>query len=53
VFVLAELEQMSAPEIATLLGVPLNTVYSRLRLARLEFSKAVMRHHARDTWRKP
>jgi RNA polymerase sigma-70 factor, ECF subfamily len=53
VFVLAELEQMSAPEIATLLDVPLNTVYSRLRLARLEFSKAVARHHARDKRRKP
>jgi RNA polymerase sigma-70 factor (ECF subfamily) len=48
VFVLVELEQMTAPEIAALLGVPLNTVYSRLRLARLEFSKAVARHHARD-----
>ena len=43
VFVLAELEQMSAPEIATLLDAPLNTIYSRLRLARLEFSKAVAR----------
>ena len=51
VFVLAELEQLSAPEIAAALRVPLNTVYSRLRLARLEFSKAVARHRARDTWR--
>jgi RNA polymerase sigma-70 factor (ECF subfamily) len=53
VFVLAELEQLTAPEIAALLDVPLNTVYSRLRLARLEFSKAVARHRARDTWRRP
>jgi RNA polymerase sigma-70 factor (ECF subfamily) len=53
VFVLAELEQVTAPEIAALLGAPLNTVYSRLRLARLEFSKAVTRHRARDTWRRP
>lgn len=53
VFVLAELEQMSAPEIATLLGVPLNTVYSRLRLARLELSKAVARHRARDMRSSP
>jgi RNA polymerase sigma-70 factor, ECF subfamily len=37
VFVLAELEQQSAPEIAASLGVPLNTVYSRLRLARAHF----------------
>ena len=27
VFVLAELEELSAPEIATVLGTPLNTVY--------------------------
>ncbi|HXU60160.1 MAG TPA: sigma factor-like helix-turn-helix DNA-binding protein, partial [Polyangia bacterium] len=48
VFVLAELEQLSAPEIVSVLGVPLNTVYSRLRLARVEFGKAVARHRARD-----
>lgn len=48
VFVLAELEQLSAPEIVAVLGVPLNTVYSRLRLARTEFGKAVARHRARD-----
>ncbi|HEU4407494.1 MAG TPA: sigma-70 family RNA polymerase sigma factor [Polyangiaceae bacterium] len=40
VFVLAELEQMSAPEIAEALGVKLNTVYSRLRLARQDFERA-------------
>jgi RNA polymerase sigma-70 factor (ECF subfamily) len=51
VFVLAELEQLSAPEIATVLGTCLNTVYSRLRLARGEFAKAVARHRARDDWR--
>jgi len=51
VFVLAEMEQLSAPEIAAVLGAPLNTVYSRLRLARAEFSKAVARRRARDTWR--
>ena len=33
-YVLLELEELSAPEIATLLGLPLNTVYSRVRLAR-------------------
>jgi RNA polymerase sigma-70 factor (ECF subfamily) len=51
VFVLAELEQMSAPEIAAALGVPLNTVYSRLRLARQEFGEAAARLRARDQWR--
>jgi RNA polymerase sigma-70 factor (ECF subfamily) len=53
VFVLAELEQLSAPEIAAVVNAPLNTVYSRLRLARGEFTKAVARHQARDGWRNP
>ncbi len=37
VFVLAEMEQMTAPEIAQALGIKLNTVYSRLRVARERF----------------
>jgi len=41
VFVLAELEQMSAPEIAQALAVNVNTVYSRLRAARITFDEAV------------
>lgn len=41
VFVLARIEQMSAPEIASIVGVPVNTVYSRLRAARLAFEAAV------------
>jgi RNA polymerase sigma-70 factor (ECF subfamily) len=51
VFVLAELEQMSAPEIAAALSVNLNTVYARLRAARREFEHAVQREKARDEWR--
>ena len=47
VFVLAELEQMSGPEIAEALGENLNTVYARLRAARSAFEAAVARHHAR------
>jgi RNA polymerase sigma-70 factor (ECF subfamily) len=43
VFVLARVEQMSAPEIAEVVGVPLNTVYSRLRAARLAFEAEVAR----------
>jgi RNA polymerase sigma-70 factor (ECF subfamily) len=34
VFVLAEIAELPAPEIAELLGAKLNTIYSRLRLAR-------------------
>ena len=37
VFMLTELEDMSAPEIARALELKLNTVYSRLRLARERF----------------
>jgi len=48
VFVLAEMEQLTAPEIAAIVGAPLNTVYSRLRLARIDFEKAITRYRARD-----
>jgi RNA polymerase sigma-70 factor (ECF subfamily) len=51
VFVLAELEQMSVPEIAEAIDANLNTVYSRLRAARRDFDVAVQRHRARDEWR--
>lgn len=48
VFVLVELEQLAVPEAAEALAVKVNTVYSRLRLARAEFDEAVRRHLARD-----
>lgn len=37
VFVLAELEEMSAPEMSEALGTGVNTIYSRLRVARERF----------------
>lgn len=46
VFIMAELEQMTAPEIVEALGVNLNTVYSRLRAARAAFEAAVARRKA-------
>ena len=46
VFVLARVEQMSAPEIAEVVGIPLNTVYSRLRAARLAFEAGIARQQA-------
>jgi len=52
VFVLAELEQMTVPEIAEAVEANVNTVYSRLRAARREFDQAVLRHRARDQWRE-
>jgi RNA polymerase sigma-70 factor (ECF subfamily) len=48
VFQLSEVEGLSAPEIADILGVKLNTVYSRLRVARQRFSRDLERHHARE-----
>jgi len=43
VFVLAELEQMTAPEISEALGANVNTVYARLRAARQLFARATAR----------
>ncbi|HEV8547545.1 MAG TPA: sigma-70 family RNA polymerase sigma factor [Polyangiaceae bacterium] len=42
-FVLSQVEQMSAPEIVEITGLPLNTVYSRVRAARLAFQAEVAR----------
>ena len=41
VLVLHEVEEMTAPEIAESLGIPVNTVYSRLRVARVELEAAL------------
>ncbi len=41
VFVLHDLDGASAPDIAEALGTPLNTVYSRLRVARAEVTRAL------------
>jgi RNA polymerase sigma-70 factor, ECF subfamily len=43
VLVMHDLEGFRAPEIAKVTGAPLNTVYSRLRLARADFRAAVER----------
>ncbi|MDC0718840.1 sigma-70 family RNA polymerase sigma factor [Nannocystis bainbridge] len=53
VFVMTELEQWQAPEIAAELGVNLNTVYSRLRAARRELDRMVRRLDARDRRHRP
>jgi len=41
VFVLYEIDGVPMHDIATALGIPVNTAYSRLRLARAEFADAV------------
>jgi RNA polymerase sigma-70 factor (ECF subfamily) len=50
VFIMVELEQMTVPEAAELLGDNVNTVYTRLRLARSDFERALDRHRARAAW---
>ena len=41
VFVMFELDEKTCPEIAETLGIPLGTVYTRLRLARARFEESV------------
>lgn len=48
VFVLSELEELSVPEIAEILGANLNTVYARQRAARAHFESALNRHRRRE-----
>ena len=48
VFVMAELEGMTAPEIAAAIGGKVATVYSRLRLARATLERVVARTRARE-----
>jgi RNA polymerase sigma-70 factor (ECF subfamily) len=43
VIVMCDIDGCAVPEIAEALSIPLNTAYSRLRLARAEFTKAIRR----------
>jgi RNA polymerase sigma-70 factor (ECF subfamily) len=45
--VLSEIEGMTGPEIAVVMGTPLNTVYSRLRRARKQLSEALAERQQR------
>src|SRR4029078_11312442 len=51
VFILAVLEEISVPEVARILSIPLNTAYTRLRAARAELVRALSRRtrHPRPT----
>jgi len=44
VFVLGVIEGMAAPELAQMLAIPVNTVYSRQRAARQAFKEALERY---------
>jgi RNA polymerase sigma-70 factor (ECF subfamily) len=46
VFTMAELDELTVPEIAEILEIPLNTAYSRLRAARQAFEEALARRSA-------
>lgn len=48
VFMLTELEEMTVPEVAEALDIPLNTAYSRLRAARQAFEAALGRRALRE-----
>ena len=50
VFILFELEELTVPQIAGTLAIPVGTVSSRLRAARESFRDAVHRLHARDAF---
>jgi RNA polymerase sigma-70 factor (ECF subfamily) len=47
VFVMHEIDGNAMPAIATALGIPVNTAYSRLRLAREQFAASVKRLRSR------
>jgi RNA polymerase sigma-70 factor, ECF subfamily len=53
VFVLAEIEQLTSVEIADVLGANINTIYSRLRVARQEFERAVARFQTHELGGEP
>lgn len=48
IFLLVEVDEMSVPEVAEALEIPLNTAYSRLRAARQAFDEALGRHALRS-----
>jgi RNA polymerase sigma-70 factor, ECF subfamily len=52
VFVLLEIEGMSGKEIAEAIGVPENTVWSRIRAARGIFNAGLARAKANELWRQ-
>jgi RNA polymerase sigma-70 factor (ECF subfamily) len=51
VFVLFEIEELTAPEVADALEIALGTVASRLRRARAEIAERLARHQARSSFK--
>ena len=48
VLVMHDLDEVPMPEIAAALDIPVNTAYSRLRLARADVTAAIRRHRERQ-----
>ena len=48
IFTLIEVDELTVPEAAEVLGIPLNTAYSRLRAARQAFEAALLRRRERS-----
>jgi RNA polymerase sigma-70 factor (ECF subfamily) len=48
IFVMVEVLEMSVPEVVQALEIPLNTAYSRLRLARQSFEELLTKHEAQS-----
>jgi len=48
IFELSEIDGLAMSEVAEIAGIKLNTAYSRLRAARLEFQRAVARLQAKQ-----
>jgi RNA polymerase sigma-70 factor (ECF subfamily) len=46
IFIMSEIDEVPMPEVAEAMAIPLNTAYSRLRLARKDFAAAVRRIQA-------
>jgi RNA polymerase sigma-70 factor (ECF subfamily) len=53
IFVLAEVEQMTAIEIGSILDINPNTVRTKLRAARMSVQASLARHRAAERWREP
>ncbi|HEY1533810.1 MAG TPA: sigma-70 family RNA polymerase sigma factor, partial [Polyangiaceae bacterium] len=49
VFVLCEIEELTAPQAASIVGIPVGTVASRLRRARQTFGEELKRLKAQGT----
>ena len=48
VFLLAMIEEMTIPEVAAALSIPINTAYTRLRSVRADFQRALRAKEGRD-----